>query len=226
MMPKAFQKPLKVNPPWSLLAPKFVFGKLHLDCARVYGLIITYRPLPKSSPGHSKKASSRKCNRNASKNQLWGVFGSQGGAFGYQGSRKGRQREVQATKGKPKECFFILVAPFVHRFRGAFGEQLAAKKNDEERPHPHHHRHQQNRSSCPLRRPMDRKSSRKQLFFPAPDSLVPVFLQEFLKEVCSSLVACKHILRRAPQCRTPKARWRFGPQALYIYIYNIFILMM
>ena len=29
----------------------------------------------------------------------------------------------------------------------------------------------------------------------------------------------KNIFCSAPQCRTPKARWRFGPQALWIYIY-------
>ncbi len=46
---------------------------------------------------------------------------------------------------------------------------------------------------------------------------VPKFLQEFLPEFRSSLDACKKTWCCAPQCRPPKARWRFGPQALYIY---------
>ena len=50
---------------------------------------------------------------------------------------------------------------------------------------------------------------------------MPTNLQEFPPEFCSSLDACKKILRSAPQCRAPKARWRFlaaGPLAIYIYI--------
>ena len=43
---------------------------------------------------------------------------------------------------------------------------------------------------------------------------VPKVLQEFLPEFRSSLDACKKKKCSAPQCRPPKARWRFGPQAL------------
>ena len=50
-------------------------------------------------------------------------------------------------------------------------------------------------------------------FFPI-HTAVPKFLQEFLLDSRSSLDACKKTLRLM-QFRPPKARWRFGPQALY-----------
>ena len=71
------------------------------------------------------------------------------------------------------------------------------------------------RDSGPLTHSLHRKNITETFFFVSvPASLVPEFLPDFLLEFCTSLLACKHIMRCTPHCRTPKARWRFGPLAL------------
>ena len=76
MWSKASQKPPKVTPKWSLLVPKCVFGKLHLDCACVYGLHIgPCRRAPRDTPKRHPTESSTKM---PSKNNFGGHLGAQG----------------------------------------------------------------------------------------------------------------------------------------------------
>ncbi len=77
-----------------------------------------------------------------------------------------------------------------------------------------------NRDSGPLTHSPHRKNITETSFFVSvPASLVPEFLPDFLLDFCPSLLAGKHILSCTPHCRIPKARWRFGPLALWICVF-------
>ncbi len=114
--------------------------------------------------------------------------------------------------GQDRRCLRNLAeAVAVVLLSGVFCQPPAAKKRDEDAT-----QYPKNRDSGPLTRSLHRKSSRKYRFFSSPclsGAGVPAGFPAGLLQLPARL----QTHTPAPQCRTPKARWRFGPLALQLY---------
>ena len=219
-LPKASQSDSKMEP----FGAKVCFRKTAFGL-RLCGPI-TCRPLPRSCPGHSKKASSRKHHQNACKNRLWaGIWGAMG-PVGRTWRPKGGQwppkclpnasqihrkldssvqpppQTTKTTNWRPKGSK-IEGRPASQSASGPRGKlAIVAAFTGQDRRCVRGPRGKI-RDSGPLTHSLHRKNQGRMFFFSVPASLVPDFLPDFLLDFCSSLLACKHI-PRPPRLQYPR----------------------
>ncbi len=219
--------------------PKCVFEKLVLDCAGVGRSHVgpcrgAARDTPKRHPLESTTKMPAKIDFGRAFGEQWARWGAHGvprGANGLQNASQTRPKFIEnwthpsslphrppkpptgAQKApKSKEGQHLKVHP-------AHVEKLAivAAFTGQDRRCVRGPRGKI-RDSGPLTHSLHRKNITETFFLVSvPASLVPEFLPDFLLDFCPSLLAGKHILSCTLHCRIPKARWRFGPLALWIY---------
>lgn len=234
MWPKASQKPPKVTPKWSLFVPKCVFGKLRLDCACVGRSHVgpcrgAARDTPKRHPPESITKMPAKIDFGRAFGGQWARWGAHGtpmGANGLQNASQTRPKFIenwthpsslppQTTKttnwrpkgskieGRPafKSPAHVEKLAIVAAFTGQDRRCVRGPRG-------------KIRDSGPLTHSLHRKSSRKHCFcFSSPWLSGAGVLAGFPAGLLQ-LPARLQTQRPAPQCRIPKARWRFGPLAL------------
>ena len=219
--------------------PKCVFGKLRLDCACVGRSHVgpcrgAARDTPKRHPAESSTKMPAKINFGRAFGGQWARWGAHGTPMGANGLQNASQMCPKFIENRPHPCSLPPQTTKTTNWRPkgskiegrpafkspAHVEKLAivAAFTGQDRRCVRGPRGKI-RDSGPLTHSPHRKKYHGNLFFVSvPASLVPEFLPDFLLDFCPSLLAGKHILSCTPHCRIPKARWRFGPLALWIYI--------